>query len=343
MKLNFCTLFNSSYLSRGVAMYESLQRYCSDFHLYVFAFDEVSCNYLRSKRFPNMTVVSLKEFEDAELLKVKPTRSAGEYCWTCTSSTILYSIKAFKLSNCTYLDADMQFFADPAVLINEMGNASVLITEHRYTKAYDQSAESGKYCVQFVTFKNDERGMKVLEWWRDRCIEWCYSYAEEGKFGDQKYLDDWTRRFEGVHELQHLGGGIAPWNVQQYDFEKEGQKIFGIEKSSGKKFQVIFFHFHGVKFFEEGIVSYSHALYDLDKKVQELFYRPYVKELVRISKPIGSFNANGSAGKAPLKPLSALLLLKFYVGGLRKSWKNLPGQNVKKHVDHHYYYYVNKL
>src|SRR4051812_18081280 len=89
MKLNFCTLFNSSYLSRGVVMYESLQKYCSDFHLYVFAFDEVSCNYLRSKNFPSMTVISLREFEDAELLRVKPTRSAGEYCWTCTSSTIL--------------------------------------------------------------------------------------------------------------------------------------------------------------------------------------------------------------------------------------------------------------
>src|ERR1043166_6230894 len=190
MKLNFCTLFNSSYLSRGVAMYESLRKYCPDFHLYVFAFDEVACNYLRSKNFPNMTVVSLKEFEDAELLKVKPTRTAGEYCWTCTSSTILYSIKAFGLSNCTYLDADMQFFADPSVLIAEMGNASVLITEHRYTDTYDQSGESGKYCVQFVTFKNDERGMKVLIGWGERGIDGFYARGEDGKFGDKKSLDD---------------------------------------------------------------------------------------------------------------------------------------------------------
>ena len=47
----------------------------------------------------------------------------------------------------------MFFYSNPRVLYDEMGANSVLITEHRYTKEYDQSATSGKYCVQFVTFK----------------------------------------------------------------------------------------------------------------------------------------------------------------------------------------------
>lgn len=343
MKLNFCTLFNSGYLSRGIVMYESLLKHCNDFHLYIFAFDDNSCDHLRSKNHKYITVVSLKEFEDEQLLKVKAGRTAGEYCWTCTPSTILYSIKTFGLDNCTYLDADMKFFSDPRILINEMGNNSVMITEHRYTKAYDQSAESGKYCVQFVTFKNDERGMNVLNWWRDRCIEWCYSYAEDGKFGDQKYLDDWTTRFEGVHELKYLGGGIAPWNIQQYKFETSEGKLTGREISSGKSFEVVFFHFHGVKFYENDIVSFSHSLYDLSKEVQNLFYKPYIQSLNKVKQQISAFDANGTSGKSPLKPMSLLLRLKFYVNDLKRSGKNICGQNVKNRVDHHYYYYRNKL
>ena len=38
--LNFCTLLDSNYVSRGLAMLESLQRQTQDFHLYIVPFDE---------------------------------------------------------------------------------------------------------------------------------------------------------------------------------------------------------------------------------------------------------------------------------------------------------------
>ena len=41
MKMNFVTLFNSNYLSRGITMYNSLLATNSDFHLYIVAFDDV--------------------------------------------------------------------------------------------------------------------------------------------------------------------------------------------------------------------------------------------------------------------------------------------------------------
>ncbi|MGZ4035960.1 MAG: glycosyl transferase, partial [Bacteroidia bacterium] len=293
MKLNFCTLFNSNYLSRGLVMYESLLKNCADFHLYVFAFDDKCFEFLNAQKYKNLTVISLKEFEDEELLKIKLTRSAAEYCWTCTASTILYSINNFGLSNCTYVDADMCFYSDPQVLIDEMGDKSVLITEHRYTKEYDQSATSGKYCVQFVTFKNDEKGLAVLKWWRNACIDWCYDRMEDGKFGDQKYLDDWTTRFDCVHELQHLGGGIAPWNVQQYIFNSVNGKLTGTEIKSGKQFNVIFYHFHAAKFFRDNMVMLTGAEYALNKNVKNVFYKPYVQMINKQKEKINAIDKSG--------------------------------------------------
>ena len=342
MKLNFCTLFNSNYLSRGIALYRSLENCATDFHLFVFAFDEQSENYLRKQEYKNMTVVGLKEFEDSELLRVKPSRSAAEYCWTCTSSTILYSIEKFKLDHCTYLDADMLFYSDPSVLINEMGEKDILITEHRYSPVYDQSKESGRFCVQFVTFKNTENGMTALRWWRNACIEWCYNRVEDGKFGDQKYLDDWETRFKGVHVLEHLGGGVAPWNLQQYNVFQKNDKIFIREKKSGNEFPLVFFHFHGVKFYANGILSLSGAAYNISSEMKEILFFPYIKTLVKIADEIkisgAKFDANGASGKSPTSPWGFSLALFYYLADVKASLKNIGGRNMGERKLHHHYY-----
>lgn len=279
--LNFCTLFDSVYLSRGLAMYNSLSLYCKDFHLYIFAFNDKCYSILQSLHLPNATVISLSEFEDEELLKVKPSRTRAEYCWTCSSSTILYVLNNYDVDHCTYLDSDLYFFSSPQSLLDEMGDKSVLITPHRYTPKYDQSEKTGIYCVQFVTFKNDKLGRKVLDWWRNACLEWCYARFEDGRFGDQKYLDDWPERFEGVHVLQNLGGGVAPWNMQQYEFEKSGDEIIGTELKTNKKFPVIFFHFHSFVFVTPDFFS-PRPYYKRNDSSISLLFKPYAKEIKQI-------------------------------------------------------------
>ena len=283
---NYCTLFDSNYLTRGLALYESLEKHSSDFHLYIFAFDDKSYEVLKKLDLKHATIVHLLEFEDEALLTAKKDRSRAEYCWTCTPSTIKYCIENYKLESCTYLDADLYFFSNPEVLIDEMGEKSVLITEHRYTPRYDQSELSGIYCVQFMTFKNDENGLKVLDWWRNACNEWCYARVEDGKFGDQKYLDDWPTRFRGVHVLENIGGGVAPWNIQQYDV-------------SNKKFQVIFYHFHNLRFLKNGFVDFGG--YRLKKRDIELLYKPYLIHLQQIAKKLKTIDSksdfNGTIDK----------------------------------------------
>jgi len=303
--INFCTLFDSNYLARGLALHESLQRTCPAFHLYVVAFDDLCYNYLKQANIPGLTPISLKEFEDEELLRVKPTRSVAEYCWTCTSSVILYCINTYQLPSCTYLDADMIFYEDPQKLIDEMGQNAVLITEHGYTKEYDQSHANGIYCVQFMFFRNDEKGMTALEWWRERCLEWCYAYQEDGKFGDQKYLDDWTTRFEGVHVLQNRGGGVAPWNLQQFVFKKSGGHILLTTVKGQQTLPLVFFHFHGLKFYTNNMVSCCGTLYEIDEPTKSIVYIPYIKRLLQIEETIkqqGTIsNPNGRRAAAPGK------------------------------------------
>src|SRR5437588_187943 len=66
---------------------------------------------------------------------------------------------------------------------------------------------------------------------------------EDGKLGDQKYLDDWPQRFDGVSVLEHVGGGVAPWNVTNYTVHERGGRPWVDDVP------VIFFHFHSLDLF----------------------------------------------------------------------------------------------
>jgi len=286
---NFCTLFDSNYSSRGISLYYSLEQHCSEFTLYIFAFDSKIANVLKQLNLKHAIIIPLSQFEDLELLKVKPTRSIAEYCWTSTSSTILYVLENYGVESCTYLDADLFFYDSPKPLFDEMGDSSILLTEHRYSPEYNKELKSGKYCVQYMTFKNDERGLTALRWWRERCLEWCYNRFEDGKFGDQLYLDDWTTRFEGVHELQNLGGGLAAWNIQQYQFSREGKGIKGSVIETQKEFSPVFYHFHYLRFINNGTVELGRRT--LTDNVLSTFYVPYIKTLLENGEKIKAIDS----------------------------------------------------
>jgi hypothetical protein len=276
----YCTLFDSFYLSRGLTMYNSLVKNLKEFHLYIFAFDNLCYDILKKENLANTTIISLKEFENEELLKVKPERSKAEYCWTSTPSTIQYVLDNYNVPFCTYIDADLYFYNNPEVLENEMSDKeSVLIAEHRYSwlaKLYEEK-RAGRFCVQYITFKKNNLGRKVLESWSKQCIDWCYNRYEDGKFGDQKYLDVWPDKYQEIHILKNHGGGLAPWNVQQYKFKKSAFSF--VRKKNKEEYQLVFYHFHFVRFMENRKIDIG--WHRIPAIIKEQIYLPYINEIMQ--------------------------------------------------------------
>lgn len=305
----YCTLFDSNYLTRGLTMYNSIVNTGERFTLYVFAFDDLAVEILDKLKLPYMIIISLKTFETEQLVQIKKERSKGEYCWTCTPFTIKYILDIYKIEEVTYVDADLYFFEKPEILLQEFRNSGndVMITDHRYTPIYDQSKTSGIYCVQFMTFCNSENSLKVLKWWRDRCAEWCFNRMEDGKFGDQKYLDDWLERFEGIYVLRNIGGGVAPWNVQMYDCIA-GPRV--------KNQKVVFYHFHALEWLEIDLFDLSN--YKLNEDVKKYIYYPYIDMLKAslnlIRKKYDPSFSKGIVGKKASKGIIAKMrVLKSYI------------------------------
>lgn len=286
-----CTLFNKGFLTRGLSLYRSLERTCDSFCLYVVAFDDFTANYLLELALPNMRVISLKEFEDMELLRIKHTRSLAEYYWTCASSVILYVLQKYQVNECTYLDADVCFYSDPNLIRNTMEGFSIGITPHRYVSRSRRASPElhGIYCVQYVTIRNDENGLEALCWWRERCLEWCYNRLENGKFGDQKYLDDWPERFKGVKVIEDPGAGLAPWNAARYEvFEDPSGAIQVRDKSTSEVTKLIFYHFHALRFYYGDMLNLVGGGYYLSPFIIQNLYRPYIHDQMAIANEIHS-------------------------------------------------------
>lgn len=293
----FCTLFDSNYLLKGLALYESLRAHVPDARLTVYAFDTVAAELLQALALPGLEVVPLRDLEraDPELRSVKDDRTVGEYCWTATPALPLNIFdRRPDLDAVTYVDADLWFFSDPAPLFSEMGDASVLMTPHRFSRQYRGQEKAGHFNVQFLRFVRDERGLAVLRWWHDRCVEWCYARLEDGRFGDQKYLDEWPERFEGVHVLEHHGGGLAPWNLRDATVERREDGTVAVDGEP-----LVFFHFHGLVLRTDGRNELYPPIYWATPEERELIYAPYLDALDRALSKVRSVAPEFAAGLEP--------------------------------------------
>jgi hypothetical protein len=260
---HYVTLFDSLFLPQGIALHISMERQIKSYTLWILCVDDISHEVLIRLNLPNVRLLRLSQLETAELLGVKSSRTKGEYCWTLTPFAPRFVFEVdIEVARVTYIDADLWFRKDPALIFREF-NASgkqVLITDHAYAPEYDHSKISGQYCVQFMTFVRD--GSEIVRgWWEDSCIEWCYAQPEDGKFGDQKYLDDWPERFSDlVHVLKNKELALAPWNAKRFPYGGS-----------------IFYHFHGLRIISDKKVSIGP--YCLPKVLIENVYKPYLIDL----------------------------------------------------------------
>jgi len=263
----YITLFDRSFLPLGLALYRSLRAQAGKFHLWIICMDEEVERVFRELALPEVRLLPLSELEDDRLRAVKPGRSKGEYCWTLTpfAPSAVWD-RDPQAERVTYLDADLYFFDRPQILLDEFDASGkhVLITEHAYAPEYDVTATSGRFCVQFMTFRRTAPGIEVLRSWQEQCLDWCFARYEPDRFGDQKYLDAWPKKFtDSVHIAAQKEKILAPWNASWF--------------AATGPLAPVFYHFQGFRLVGETTVVCSVG-YKLSAPVRHL-YQAYVAEV----------------------------------------------------------------
>ncbi len=286
----YCTYFDAFYLPRARALHESLARRAGDFRLYALCHDEVALAAVTALGDPTFVAVSAADLEahDPALAAVKASRNRVEYYFTCTASFCRYVLDRFEAVDLvTYLDADLWFFSSPEPIYAELEGASVGIIEHRFNPRVRSYARFGRFNVGWVSFRRDPDGLACLDWWRERCLEWCYDRVEADRYADQKYLDAFPERFAGVRVIEHRGANVAPWNAANHRFSV----LNGNVQVDGHP--LVFFHFAAFKEVRSWLYRTDFGAYMtvLGPVLRRHVFRPYIASLKRYA------TASTSAGR----------------------------------------------
>ncbi len=148
-----------------------------------------------------------------------------------------------------YFDPDIMVFSSLDPLVNELKNSNIVLTPHMTCSPNDKLnineyaiLNVGVYNLGFCALRNNEVGIKFLQWWQEKLLYDCVMDKDRSLFVDQKWISFANCYFDKVNVWRHQGCNTAYWNLHDRKIsEKNG--AFYVNDSV----PLIFFHFSGYK------------------------------------------------------------------------------------------------
>jgi hypothetical protein len=272
----FCTLFDSHFLARGLALYRSIIANVPESKVCILALDFDCFSFLASLNEPKLSVFNLDLLEKGNdvLTKAKSNRSKVEFCYTCKPFLCDYIFKNYPDAEIViYVDADMFFFKGLDDVLPNINMHSVTLSPHRFSKEHLQKEIIGTYNAGWVSFHKDLNGLNCLDWWKKKCADWCYEQLFDGRWADQGYLSLIPGTFRNVSEIDHPGANLALWNIGNFTLSiNERNEVL----VNGQP--LLFYHFHGLRkvvgpIYDMGIAGKAAHL------IWNYIYSPYIKSV----------------------------------------------------------------
>ena len=216
---SYTTVFDKNYAAKALVMMQSLLQYAPSSKIYALCCDDHSLaalSKLQEERIIPIDITrAIRQYKELE-----SSRTHTELMWTLSSFSFDVVFEFFPDETLvTYLDADLFFLKDPSPIIRQfsMSESGALITRHDYSARLEHLEKKfGVFNVQFIPMKKIE-GRPIRDRWKAQCEKWCFARHEDGKFGDQKYLDEWPELWGRLVSIwEEKGTFQGPWNAEAF-------------------------------------------------------------------------------------------------------------------------------
>ncbi len=240
----------ANYIGKVRALAESLREHCP----------EVVFHWLVADLRNDEILEHLEDDEIDEIMFIDDFEETRDHGWLFQHDIIELST-AIKPGMARSLldrdDCDLLFYFDPDQvvfsplddLVESLSSASAVLTPH-LLKPYDEvkavrdheicALRNGIYNLGFFGVRDCAEGRAFLDWWGDRCEEFCWGDWQTGVFTDQKWINFAPVFYPDIEVLRSPRFNVAPWNIHQRHFEGTFDEGFLVEGEP-----LGFYHFTG--------------------------------------------------------------------------------------------------
>ncbi len=275
----FCSIATEKYVFKIIALHHSLISKLENFHLWICCVDKHGYMILEKLKLSNVSLIPLEVFENKEVRKIKETRQLHEFCWSLKPIFCSYLLNHYNIEKLLYCDADLYFFAHPEKIFEEWKGHATFLTRQNAPAEMEQL--NGKYQAGLIGFSKNQYSLRVLSWWEEQCLNWCYDKPEPElkRWGDQKYLDQVPLLFTFIKINNHKGINTAPWNLILNTKNLNEIKV-SENKVLVNKDTLIAYHFGSLLIYNDkefDLWKWEHL--NIDYRIMDHIYLPYLKEL----------------------------------------------------------------
>jgi hypothetical protein len=220
--IEIATMSDLRFLPQTLMLYRSVSALGPVGRMTVICMDGPTHDFLDGQRLSGVELIELSELERADpaMAATRSRRDWTEYCWTVTPAMCAHLVRRAAPGTITaWIDADVEFVRDPNLIADALEGGSVLLTPHRYNRAYPRAALPSELAALYgsfnggtIAFRHDKQGLAAAQLWRERTLEWCRDECEPGRYGNQLHLEDFPQRFDRTRVLPVPGGVLGPWN-----------------------------------------------------------------------------------------------------------------------------------
>jgi len=260
MKKTAFTICAKNYIGLAQTLEASIKKFDPDVQFYIFVADEFTGDE-KIEPLPANVIIAKEKLDIPidQWYQMAFKYDLTEFCTSIKPSCFKYIFQETESDACIYFDPDILTFSNLDVIYDQFSTYSIVLTPHittietNYTGSLNERnlLFSGMFNLGFIGLKNDDIGLKLINWWAERLKDRCYQNMMENYFTDQKWMD-FIPSFFPTQTLisDNLGLNLAPWNFYEREIIQKDGQLFVKNRivKSDALYTLTFVHFSGFNY-----------------------------------------------------------------------------------------------